>query len=250
MPWRGVDRPGHDDSAFVAPSRYRDPAYDAAHQSYLPRLVPTPLLTEANTRLAQTSSVAQTVGPMIAGWLVKAISAPVAILVDAVSYLMSGLVLTTLRTQQRAEPVESRNLRRELREGLSWVYRHRMLAPLAITSHAWLLFTGMVGTISTFFVLDGLGFDAFALGVTFALGGVGGVLGADRLQGRMNATIRSLNRGMVVIGAPLGGVLADELGNRPALWIAVTGLIGQAIVISCSQLRHARLPDTDAQFTT
>jgi hypothetical protein len=45
-------------------------------------------------------------------------------------------------------------------------------------------------------------------------------------------------------------VLADELGNRPALWIAVTGLIGQAIVISCSQLRHARLPDTDAQFTT
>jgi nitrate/nitrite transporter NarK len=86
--------------------------------------------------------------------------------------------------------------------------------------------------------------------VTFALGGVGGVLGADRLQGRMNATIRSLNRGMVVIGAPLGGVLADELGNRPALWIAVTGLIGQAIVISCSQLRHTRLPDTDAQFTT
>jgi hypothetical protein len=79
----------------------------------------------------------------------------VAILVDAVSYLMSGLVLTTLRTQQRAEPVESRNLRRELREGLAWVYRHRMLAPLAITSHAWFLFTVMVGTISTFFVLDG-----------------------------------------------------------------------------------------------
>jgi hypothetical protein len=51
-------------------------AHDAAHQSYLPRLVPTPLLTEANARLAQTSSVAQTVGPMIAGWLVKAISAP------------------------------------------------------------------------------------------------------------------------------------------------------------------------------
>ena len=71
----------------------------------------------------------------------------------------------------------------------------------------------------------------------------------DRLQGRMNATMRSLNRGMIVVGAPVGGVLADSVGNRPALWIAVTGLIGQAIVISCSQLRHARLPDADAQFT-
>ena len=55
---------------------------------------------------------------------------------------------------------------------------------------------------------------------------------------------------LVLFGAERDlGVLADSLGNRPALWIAVTGLIGQAIVISCSQLRHARLPDADAQFT-
>jgi predicted MFS family arabinose efflux permease len=63
------------------------------------------------------------------------------------------------------------------------------------------------------------------------------------LQGRMNATMRSVNRGMIVLGAPLGGVLADSAGSRFALWVAVAGLTGQAIAISCSQLRHARLPD-------
>ena len=286
--------------------------YDAAHQSFLPQLVPVALLTTANARMEQTRAVAQTAGPMLAGWLVKVVSAPVAIVVDAVSYLVSGLVLATLRTQERLEPVESRDLRREIREGLSWVYRHPTFAPLTITSHVWFLCTGMVGTVSTFFVLDELGFDTVALGVTYALGGVGGVLGAslseragqrlgvgpvliigrwltpvayaliplaqsgttglvllcgaqflfgfslgldgpvemgyrqaitpDRLLGRMNATMRSLNRGMIVIGAPLGGVLADGLGNRTALWIAVAGLVGQAIAITFSRLRAVDQP--------
>jgi len=59
----------------------------------------------------------------------------------------------------------------------------------------------------------------------------------DRLQGRMNTTMRSLNRGMIVVGAPVGGALADALDNRAALWIAVVGLVGQSIALSLSPLR-------------
>ncbi len=57
----------------------------------------------------------------------------------------------------------------------------------------------------------------------------------------MNATMRSVNRGMIVFGALLGGALADVLGNRPALWIAVVGLVGQAVAITSSAVRRARL---------
>jgi MFS family permease len=46
----------------------------------------------------------------------------------------------------------------------------------------------------------------------------------DALQGRMNTTMRSVNRAMVVFGAPLGGVVADTLGYRPALWIGAGGV--------------------------
>ncbi len=59
----------------------------------------------------------------------------------------------------------------------------------------------------------------------------------DGLQGRMNATIRSLNRGAVVVGAPLGGVLADALGVRPTLWIAVAGLGAVALWLNLSPFR-------------
>ena len=45
----------------------------------------------------------------------------------------------------------------------------------------------------------------------------------DRLQGRMNATMRSVNRAMIVIGAPLGGFLGDRFGYRTMLWTAASG---------------------------
>ncbi len=290
--------------------------HDAAHQSFLPRLVPRRLLTDANARLEQSTAVAQTTGPLIAGWLVKVVGAPVTILIDAVSYLVSGLLLATLRTPEPVDRAQQpRHLGREVREGLSWVYRDRVLAPLTLTTHAWFLFNSMVTTIYVLFVIDELGIDAFGLGVTYAVGGVGAVLGAtasgrlgarfdigptiiacrwltpvgylliplapsggsalvllcvaqflfglsigvdspiemgyrqavtpDGLLGRMNATMRSMNRGAIVIGAPLGGILADVLGYRPALWIAVAGLFAQAVAITASPFRHAHQPEPE-----
>ncbi|MFJ6672024.1 MFS transporter [Actinosynnema sp. NPDC091369] len=286
--------------------------YDAAHQSFLPLLVPTERLTDANARLEQTRAAAQGLGPLVGGALVKVIGGPLAVLVDAVSYLISGLVLATLRTPER--PVETpvrRDLRGEVKEGLRWVYGHEVLRPLAIGSHAWFLCTSMVTAAYTVLVLDELGFDAFLFGVTFAVGGVGGLLGAslsgpagrrfgagpvmvaarwltpvgyalvpfatssttgfvllcaaqfvfflsaildspvemayrqsitpDRLMGRMNATTRSVNRGVIVFGALLGGVSADWLGNRFAVWIAVVGLLGTAAGMTFSAVRTARL---------
>ncbi|MGM1061630.1 MFS transporter [Saccharothrix sp. Mg75] len=250
------------------------------------------------------------------GALVKALGAPLGFLLDAVSYLVSGVLLLSLRGEEQPVRVERRGpvlrrLRDDLRDGVRWVYRHPVLSPLALTSHVWFLFTAAAGVASTALVLDELGFDAFAFGVTFAVGGLGGVLGAslstragerfgvgvvlvvgrwvtpagcalfplagtgapglvvlcaaqflfflaigldgpvemgyrqtitpDRLRGRMNATMRSVNRGAVVLGAPLGGLLVDSLGPRPVLWTAVAGLVGQAVWITASKVRTARL---------
>lgn len=121
--------------------------YDAAHQSYLPRLVPPALLTQANARMEQAGAVAQTTGPLLAGGLVRMVGAPIAILVDAASYLVSGGLLAWLRITEPAPSAEPRHLRREIREGLSWVYGHPMLAPMALTTHAWFLGNSMVTTV-------------------------------------------------------------------------------------------------------
>jgi MFS family permease len=63
------------------------------------------------------------------------------------------------------------------------------------------------------------------------------------LLGRMNATTRSLNRAMIVIGAPLGGILADHFSIHLALWVGVVLMVIQAVWLNLSRFRHARLPD-------
>lgn len=66
----------------------------------------------------------------------------------------------------------------------------------------------------------------------------------DHLQGRSNATRRSINRAMIVIGAPLGGVLADAVGYRPMLYAAAVGFGLVSASLAISPYRHARLDDT------
>lgn len=67
----------------------------------------------------------------------------------------------------------------------------------------------------------------------------------DHLQGRSNATRRSINRTMIVIGAPLGGVLADAVGYRPTLYGAPVGFGLVASGLAISPYRHARLNDSE-----
>ena len=63
----------------------------------------------------------------------------------------------------------------------------------------------------------------------------------DRLQGRMNATMRSINRAMIVVAAPLGGLLGDAVGYGSALVVAGAALVVTALVTVGSRVRGARL---------
>jgi predicted MFS family arabinose efflux permease len=59
----------------------------------------------------------------------------------------------------------------------------------------------------------------------------------------MNATMRSLNRAAVVVGAPLGGVFADTAGLRPALWAGAAGSGAAGALLALSGFRTARHDD-------
>ena len=294
---------------------------DAASQSFVPRLVPAGLLTPANARLDQSDAVAQTSGPALAGGLVSLLTAPWAVLVDAASYLISGLLLLRIPV---VEPPPSRRVtyhgvRSEAVEGLRWVYGHRMLKPFAIGTHAWFLVFSVVNVIVPPFALRTLNLSALGFGIALAVGGIGGLAGAlvatrvgarfgvghveiashagmalavavlalssghlagwivfgvgelivgismgvsnantmgyrqsvtpDHLQGRSNATMRSINRAMIVIGAPLGGLLADAIGFRIVLWFTVAGFLMIAAGLSATPYRHARLDEAPSPIT-
>ncbi len=287
---------------------------DAASQSLMPRLVPARMLTSASARLDQSDAVAQTSGPALAGGLVSLLTAPWAVLVDAVSYLLSGLLLLTVPVvEPPSRRMTLRGVRSEAVEGLHWVYRHRTLKPFAIGTHAWFLCFSVVNVIVPPFALRTLDLSALGLGIALAVGGAGGLMGAlaatrlgtrfgvgrvtitshagtalavaafavssahgagwivfgvgelilglsmgvsnanemgyrqaitpDRLQGRSNATMRSINRAMIVIGAPLGGLLADAIGFRVVLWISAAGFLVIAAGLCVTPYRDARLDE-------
>lgn len=106
--------------------------YQLADFAFLPRVVPTELLLDANGKLTATQSAAEVSGRGIGGLLVQAISAPFAVLLDAISYLVSAIGLRGLRIEEpgpdRSAP--RRLMRREVAEGLRVVFGNRYVRPL------------------------------------------------------------------------------------------------------------------------
>jgi MFS family permease len=150
----------------------------AATQSLLPRLVPRARLLSANARLDQTDAAAQTLGPTLGGALVGLLGAPVAIIVDSVSYLVDAALNASLRVEERRAPREATNLRAEIGEGLKWTYLHPTLRPMAVSSHLWFIGNGAAMTVLSLLALRQLGFSAFAYGLLLTVFGVASLVGA------------------------------------------------------------------------
>ncbi len=107
------------------------------------------------------------------------VSAPLALLIDAASYLFSAIVLITLAPPSDNRPAAPEGLRlhQKVAEGLRWVYSHEHLAPQAWSSHIWFIGTGILGAVLPALILSGLGLGALGLGLILGCAGVGAVFG-------------------------------------------------------------------------
>lgn len=206
----------------------------AATQSLLPQIVERRALRAANARLDQAEAVGQTAGPALGGALVGWIGAPLAIAVDAVTYVIDAVLIAGLRlTESEPRAVTRRSVRREMAEGLRWVYRHPVLAPLAWSTHVWFIANAAALTIFTVFALRTLGFSPLLYGLLFAGAGLANLLGAT-LAPRVGARLGSGST--ITIGRalyPVAWILvasAPEGGSaRPAVIAAVLVLAGMIL---------------------
>ena len=151
----------------------------AATQSLLPRLVPQARLVPANARLDQADAAAATLGPAIGGGLVGLLGAPVAITVDAISYLIDAGLNASIRVDEPRPDPAARSLRTEIGDGLRWTYRHRTLGPLAASTHVWFLANGAAMTVLSLLALRSLGFTAYTYGLLLAVFGITSLIGAS-----------------------------------------------------------------------
>lgn len=160
----------------------------AATQSLLPRLVPRSRLLSCNARLDQTDAAAQTLGPALGGGLVGLLGAPVAILVDSISYLVDAALTASIRVDEPRPAPRRGHFGAEIREGLTWTYRHRTLGPLAVSTHIWFIANGAAMTVLSLLALRSLGFTAVTYGLLLTVFGMSSLAGASlapRIGGRV-----------------------------------------------------------------
>ena len=289
----------------------------AATMSLLPRLVEPRELQPAHARVDGADAVSSTVGPALGGVLVGAIGAPLAVLLDSLTYLYSAI---TLRRIELDEPpartgVTVRGLVNEIVEGMRWAYGGSGLRTLAVATHGWFVGNAIVGVVLAPYAFLTLDLTAFQFGITGAVGGVGAVVGAsvttwvgrrlgigrtiiichsvttsavaamflagqttssagaiallmagqglyglamgmsnshemsyrqlvtpDELQARTNTTLRSLNRAVVVVVAPIAGVAADAWGIQNMLVVAAVTFALDAGGLAATSFRDVRAP--------
>jgi MFS family permease len=162
--------------------------FDVAYQSFLPSLVKNDELVEANSKLSAAMSVAEASAFSSAGWLIQLLTAPLAMLVDALTFIASAGLVARIREPQlltEPSPAPSRpSIASEVVEGLHAVWRQPILRGMVVAGLAQNLAFGLIGTVFLLYVNQEVGFDPGILGMIFAVGGVSSFLGA-MIAGRL-----------------------------------------------------------------
>lgn len=287
--------------------------FDVAYQSYLPALVEREDLVEGNSKLEISRSAAQIAGPGVSGVLIGLVTAPIAIIVDSVSFLLSALFLLFIRRPEplpvRAAPVDGGKgpgMRTEIAEGLRYVASNRHLRSISATTALANLFSTIAWSILLLYLVRELAFTPELLGITFSLGSIGFLVGAvlanrvasrfgvgptivgsavlfgpallpialappdlalpfvaaggfigglggavyninqvsfrqaitpERMQGRMNATMRFIVWGTIPVGATMGGLLGGAIGLQETIWVGAIGSLFAFIPVALGPVR-------------
>jgi predicted MFS family arabinose efflux permease len=151
--------------------------FNIAEAACLPRVVPKEQLPAATAQNMATDGVTTLIGPSLGGALYTA-GRLLPFLADAISYAVSVCSLFFIKTKFQKERVAARrNLWIEIREGLAWLWHHPLIRFMAILTGGNNLITS--GLVLIIIVLaQRQHASAFVIGLIFAIGGIGGVLGA------------------------------------------------------------------------
>ena len=226
--------------------------FDLAHLAFLPVLVERENLVEGNAKLEVTAAGAQVAGPSLGGALVGLLGAPFAVLLDALSFVLSGWLIQRVRAiEPPPAPVTTRpSMWADIREGFRLVLAQPMLRAMMAASATMNFFGRMFLAVYVLFMARDLGLSPFAIGLILATGGVGSLAGAlvsgpltKRLGPGPMLVLSQLAFGLTGLLVPLAFLLpklaivmlvASEFGQ----WMAVI-----VYYVNAVSIRQAITPD-------
>ncbi|MFI7611308.1 MFS transporter [Nonomuraea terrae] len=178
--------------------------FDVGYQSYLPSVVGKGGLLAGNAAMETIRAGGQLAGPGIGGWASTLVGAANVVLIQVAAFAVSAASLLAIRTREPAAPPRPRGERlgTEIRRGLAFVVRTRLLRATLLTSAACNFAFAVASAAGFVFMVRTLGLPPVAIGVVLAFGSTA-----------------------VMIGAALTPRLARRFGSARIIWLslAVTG---------------------------
>lgn len=211
--------------------------FDVSYQSIVPSLVKPAQIAEANGKLESTYQLANIAGPGFAGWLIGVITAPLALLATAGTYLVSAVALAFTRDAEQPRAHDDRApILREIWEGLHFVFTERLLRRIVGTTGVSNFFSTMSFTLLPIFLLRELGFSPASLGLIFSLGSIGGLLGAMATPRIVKAIGEARAIPISALGFSFVALLLPVAAVVPA--VAFPLLVAQSFVASFTVLLY------------
>jgi len=218
---------------------------ESAALALVPQLVDTAQLERANGRLqAGEVTAGQFAGQGLGGALFAvALALPFAL--DAATFLLSAVLVLSLRTATRHRPPAAslRRLPAETAEGLRWLARHRLLRTLCVLLAVLAAVSGAFWAVAALYAASILGLGPTGFGVLLAVGAAGSLAGsllAEPLAVRLGtagatrlsvAVVTVAMAGLAVTRSPLvAGALLAVNGIAVLVWNVVTVSLRQAII--------------------
>ncbi|HLN61460.1 MAG TPA: MFS transporter [Symbiobacteriaceae bacterium] len=208
--------------------------FDVAYEAYLPTLVESNHVVEANSKLSATASVAEVTGFGIAGALYQLIGGALTLIIDAVSFVVSAVTLAWIRKPEPApgnapsEQESEGSILREAREGLTVLARNPLLLTLVGAGSLGSFFGGIMGTIYVLYISRDLQVSPAVQGVLYGMGGVSSFIGAALSQ----RVLRWLGLGPALVVTGLLGTIGIAL--VPAafgpMWLILAFIVGQQLL--------------------
>ena len=200
--------------------------------AYLPHLIGKERLADGNAKLESTEAVAEVTGPAAAGLLIAGIGAPLAVIVDAVTYLWSAWWLgrITAEPEPHDEPAKKQRIGEDLRVGFAAVFGHPYVRWIVVSHMVWSICGGFFMALYSLYCLRELDLSLSLFGVIIAMGGVGSLGGA--LLSRW--LVKGLGLGKML-------VIASAVSLACAVFIPLAG--GSLVVIVLLLMAHQLVSD-------
>lgn len=215
--------------------------YQTAYPSFFVSLVRRDQFIEANGLLSTTRSMSFVAGPAAAGGLIQVLTAPIALVVDALTFLASAVLIGRVRVDDRPVEVAEGSLMVRARDGMRLVLRHPYLRSSLAYVTTINFFNFVAAALLILFASRHLGLSAGSIGLALGVGATGGLLGAavaSRVVRRIGAG-RTIALGGVLFSAPFAALPWIE-GPHWAVMAAFGALEFVVSVSCCSTSRSTR----------